>query len=98
MPRSIRQKGEIVEHVDGGEPVVELDGVEQDRRAVDLDDVAQMQIAVAVAHIAAPRSRLEQGRERGEPHPARACEIGRSLARQHVGIGGEFRLVVAEHV
>ncbi len=49
-----QQKGEIVEHIDGGEPVVELDRVEQDGRAVDLDDVAQMQIAVAVAHIASP--------------------------------------------
>ena len=75
-----QQKGEIVEHIDRGEPVVEFDRVEQDGRAVDLDDVAQMQIAVAVAQIASPGPRLEQGRERGEPVAACAgkvdCRLG----------------------
>ena len=93
-----QQKGEIVEHIDRGEPVVEFDRVEQDGRAVDLDDVAQMQIAVAVAQIASPRPRLEQGRERGEPVAACARKVDCRLARQHICIGGEFRLVVAEHV
>ena len=77
-----QQKGDIVEHVDGGEPVVELDGIEQGGRAIDLDDIAQMQIAVAVAHIAASRPRLEQRREHGEPHPAGAREVDYRLARQ----------------
>ena len=74
-----QEKGEIVEHIDRGEPIVELDRVEQDRRAVDLDDVAQMQIAVAVAHIASPGPRLEQGRERGEPVAACARKLNRRL-------------------
>ncbi len=55
-----QQKGEVVEHVDGGELVVELDGVEQDRLALDLDDVAEVQIAVAVTHIATRRAQSEQ--------------------------------------
>ena len=94
-----QQKGEIVEHVDGGEPVVELDGVEQDRRAVDLDDVAQMQIAVAVAHIAAPRPRLEQRRERGEPLAARRARSIAASRGNDVGIGGEGPAALSrEHV
>ena len=54
------QEGEIVEHVDRGERIVELDRVEQDGLALDLDDVAQVKIAVTVAHIASPRPRFEQ--------------------------------------
>jgi len=61
------QKGKVVENVDGGKRVVELDGIEQDGSAVDLDDVAQMEIAVAVAHIACTRPRPQQGRECGKP-------------------------------
>ena len=46
--RQIHQwEGEVVEHVAGGHPVVELDGVEQNRVPVDQHDVAQMRIAVA---------------------------------------------------
>ena len=67
------------------------------RRAVDLDDIAQMQIAVAVAHIASPRPRLEQGDERGKPRAACAGEISRRRARQQLGVGGKFRLVVGEY-
>ena len=50
-----------MENVDGCEAVVELDGIEQDRRAINFHDVAQMEIAVAVAHVAAACARLEQG-------------------------------------
>ena len=74
-----QQESEIVENVDGGEPVVELDGVEQNRRAVDLDDVAQMEIAVAMAHIASARAALEQWRKRGEPLAAEPRELLRCL-------------------
>ena len=56
------QEGEIVEHVDRGERIVELDGVEQNGLALDLDDVAQVEIAVTVAHIASARPRFEQRR------------------------------------
>ena len=57
------QEGEVVEHVDRGERIVELDRIEQDGLALDLDDVAQVKVAMTVAHIAAPRSRFEQGRQ-----------------------------------
>ena len=47
-----QQKGEIVKLVAGGDPVVELHRVEQHRFAVDQRDIAQVQIAVAAAHVA----------------------------------------------
>jgi hypothetical protein len=52
-----------VENVDGCEAIVELDGVEQDRRGLDFNDVAQMKITVAMAHVAAAGARLEQRRK-----------------------------------
>ena len=55
-----QEEREIVEDVDGGETVVELDRIEQHGPAVDLDDVAQVKIAVAVAHIAVARPRPQQ--------------------------------------
>ena len=62
-----QQEGEVVEHVAGGDPVVELDGVEQHRLAVDQHDVAEMQIAVAAPHQALARSRsISSGRQGGE--------------------------------
>ena len=42
-----QQEGEIVEHVAGGDLGIEFDGVEQHRRAVEQNDIAEMQIAVA---------------------------------------------------
>jgi hypothetical protein len=42
-----QQEGEIIEHVAGGDPGVEFDGVEQHRRAIEQNDIAKMQIAVA---------------------------------------------------
>ena len=89
------QEGEIVEHVDRGERIVELDRVEQDGRAVDLDDVAQVQIAVAVAHIASARPRLEQGRERGERFAARAGKRDAPPpADSRSRVGGKHHLIV----
>ncbi len=92
-----QQKGEVVEDIDGGKIVVELDRIEQDRPAVDLDDVAQMQIAVAVAHITSGRPRSEQRRQRGEHRFARLREGRYRLGRKGVGAGGEFLRGVAKN-
>src|ERR1700694_3651717 len=91
------QEGEGVENVDGGERVVELDGIEQNRSAVDLDDVAQMQIAMAVAHIAGTRPRSQQGRERGKPLATEATKLERRLGRKDVRVGGKGPLVIEQH-
>src|SRR5271165_4114941 len=48
MPEVHQEKGEIVENVDIGKPGIELDGIEQPRLALPQDDIAQMQIAVAL--------------------------------------------------
>ena len=70
-----QQEGEVVPDVDARERVVELDGVEQRRRAVEQHDVAEMEVAVQLSHEAAGAARVQQrrvGREcgvagRGQP-------------------------------
>ena len=52
------QEGEIVENVDGSDGVVELDGVEQHRDAIEFDDIAKVQVPMTVAHIACLGARL----------------------------------------
>ncbi len=54
------QEGEVVEGVDRGQRRVELEAVEQHRAAVQLHDVAEMQVAVAVADEARAPPLLEQ--------------------------------------
>ena len=93
-----QQEGEVVEDVDRGEPVVELDGVEQDRRAVDLDDVAQMKIAVAMAHISSARPRFQQRRECREPLAAEPRQLLGRFRRNDAGVGGKGLRIVAQHV
>ena len=46
-----QQKRQIVKQIDGRKLRIEFEGVEQHRRIVDQNDIAEMQIAVAVAHI-----------------------------------------------
>ena len=53
-----QEEGEIVEDIDGRKAVVEFQCIEQHRLAVDLDDVPEMQVAMAVANEPAPRSFL----------------------------------------
>jgi hypothetical protein len=72
-----------MENIDGGETVIELDGVEQHGSAVDLDDVAEMQIAVTVADIATLGTRLKQEGKRGERIAAAAIDDC-----QHIGQAG----------
>lgn len=52
MPQVHGQDGQIVEHVDRRDLLVELDAVEQARLAVEQAYVAEMQIAVAAPYLA----------------------------------------------
>jgi hypothetical protein len=62
LVRSIhQQEGEMVEGVDGGQVVVELDGIEQPRAAVPEHDIVEMQIAVAAAHETGRCALVEKG-------------------------------------
>ena len=54
------QEGEVIEHVDGGQRLAELEGVERHRHVVDQHDVAEVQIAMAAAHAAGIAARDEQ--------------------------------------
>ena len=78
MQQVHQQEGEVVEGVDRRQRLVELQAVEQHRRAVQQDDVAEVQIAVAVAHEALGAAPLE--------HVARALERGpgRLVDRTHL--------------
>ena len=49
VPQVHQKEGEIIEHVDCGDLIIEIDAVEQGRPAFEHADVAQMQIAVAEA-------------------------------------------------
>ena len=49
FPEVHEQEGEIVEDVGGGNRLVELDGVEEDRLGRDQDDVAKMKVAMNAA-------------------------------------------------
>ncbi len=92
-----QQEGEVVEHIDSGDGVVEFDGVEQHWRAVDLDDVAEMQIAVAVTHIASAGARLKQEGKRRERLAASTIDGGECIGGTGVLLAGKCRLVVLEH-
>ena len=52
-----QQKGQVVQDIAGGDHRVELDGVEQDRLAVDECDIAEMQVAMQAANKATRAAR-----------------------------------------
>src|ERR1700738_2976624 len=62
-----QQKCEVIEDVDAGERLRELQAVEQGGPAVDEADVAKMQIAVATAHLAGRAAPVEQSRNCRQP-------------------------------
>jgi len=45
-PLNTQQEGEVIEDVARGDDVVELDGVEEHRPAIEQDDIAEMKVAV----------------------------------------------------
>ena len=82
------QESRVEQHVDVGDGRAEFDGVEQGWPAVDEHDVAQVQIAVAVAHPALPAAVFEQRGDAGQFAPAgfdQACDVG-----GNEGAGGGF--------
>src|SRR5262249_62033265 len=68
-------KGEVVEHVAGGDQIAELDGVEQDGLAVDEHDIAEMQVAGDAANEAAPVALGKERRKLGERTAAGIGEV-----------------------
>ena len=104
MPEVHERKGEVVEHIGGGERVVELDGVEQDRPPPEQNDVAQVKVAMAVPNMAAGaaceqegRRAVEGGAHGGGKRPGagsredvrRLKELGQSLVHDAAeGVGG----------
>ena len=59
-PQVHDQEGKVVQHVDAGNIVVELDRVEQRGLAVEQDDVAKVEVTMALAHRAVLPPRVEQ--------------------------------------
>ena len=64
-----QQKGEVVEQIDGGERLVELDGVEQHRLPLPEHDVVEVQVAVHAPHTACCRAPRKAGARTGELGP-----------------------------
>ena len=67
-----QQEGEIVEHVAGGDPGIEFDGIEQHRLSFEQHDIAEMQIAVTAPHEPCALARIEQ---RTQPRQRGACRV-----------------------
>ena len=61
LPQVHQQEGEIVEDVDGGDQLVELDGVERGRHAIEERDVAEMEVAMATPDAPRPPALEEKG-------------------------------------
>ena len=64
-----QQEGEVVEQIDGGERLVELDGVEQHRLPLPQHDVVEVQVAVHAPHAACCRAPRKAGARTGELGP-----------------------------
>jgi hypothetical protein len=80
VPEVHRQEGEIVEHVDRRQPLVEVEAVEQPWSALEHADVAQVQIAVTAADATVAGTGVEQGRKtgkRGLECAVEATDLGR---------------------
>ncbi len=87
------QERDLVHDIDPPERLVELDAVERRRLAVDERDVAQVQVAVALANEPPGLARLEARAQARVlvPGPAtQALELG------HVGVGADQRLDLVE--
>src|SRR4051794_32223753 len=56
-----QEKGEVIEHVDGREVLVELEAIEQGGLALEHADVAQDEIAMAAADLIGLAARVEKG-------------------------------------
>ncbi len=77
-PQVHQEEGEVIGDVDARQFLVELDAVEEGRHAADQHHVAQVQIAVTVAHPPVPASSVEARLDEGE-HRSRiarqACDV-----------------------
>ena len=91
------QKGKIIEHVHNGERIVELDGIKKDGPPLDLDDVAQMHIAMTLAHEARKCAPFQEWRKRLNRSPRRAAKRGHHLRREKLWVVRKGRLVVLQN-
>ena len=60
VPEVHQQKRQVIDHIDTGNLVVELDTVEQRRLTVQQDDVAEVQVAVTLANETGPPPPVEE--------------------------------------
>ncbi len=92
------QEGEIVQDVDGGQLLAELERIEGNGSVVDEDDVAEVEIAVAAAHAAGVAALGEQFRDALEGGDEGLRDIGMAVgerARQLLNDGREDTRAVA---
>ena len=89
LPEIHHRKSEIVENVAGGDRVVELDGVERRRLAVNQREIAEMQIAVATPDPPARAARAQQRRHAFERRARTLGERGRRIGGKQIRPFGE---------
>src|SRR5262245_47083325 len=90
------QEGEIIENVDGCEGGVELDRVEQNGPAIDLDNITQVEIAMAVADKTPQRPRAQQGHEGGKPLAAQSGKLAPRIFRNESWGRSQLLRIVAQ--
>ena len=80
MAKIHQQKGEIIENVDGGEGFIEFETIEQHGPIFDEKDIAEVKIAMAMAHEAGTRTAVEPFALAREFVPGRLDQRGDRVA------------------
>ena len=84
-PQIHQQESKIVKHVDGGDLLAELDGIEEFRLAPLHDDVAAMHVAMAMAHQAALAAFGQQPALQAQGGFVERVELQRIIRPEDVG-------------
>ena len=90
------QEGQVVEDVDAGEIIVELDAVEQDRAVAEEHDVGEVEVAVTVADAAFGAAAVEERPVAGQDGPGQGIELADGVGGEDAGDGGVEVGAVAE--
>ena len=90
------QEGQVIEHVDAGEIIVELDAVEQDRAVAEEHDVGEVEVAVTVADAAFGAAAVEERPVAGQDGPRQGIELADGVGGEDARDGGVEVGAVAE--
>lgn len=92
-----QQKSEVVKGVDDRQIVIEFDGIDQGGRSVEQANIAQMEIAVTVAHISVLPARLQQFRHLIQRRVGEFVGGGGGFGREEIGKLPMFLIIFRDH-